>query len=352
MTIYQLPDPKNFEHQLQGKNVHLFTLQNRAGMQVALTDYGARLVSALVPDKHGNLIDVVLGFDHIQGYLQAKEKYHGATIGRVANRIGNGKFQIDDQEFTLAQNNGTNCLHGGEEGFHTKVWDRQVNMKKQVTFYYVSPDGEEGFPGEVKVSVSYELTEKNEIVMHFRASADRKTVVNLTNHAYFNLNGEGNGDILNHQVSIDAEQFLPIKDNQTPIGNIIPVEGSAFDFRTSKKIVDDINSHEEQITLAKGYDHTYVNTHPISSPIAQAYAEESGIVLDVFSDNPGLHLYTGNFLADDLGKSGHRYLTNGGLCFEAQYFPDSPNRDTFPSVIIEPGKDYEQTIIYKFGIRK
>ena len=352
MTIYKLPDPKNFEHQLQGKNVHLFTLQNRAGMQVALTDYGARLVSALVPDKYGNLIDVVLGFDHIEGYLNAQEKYHGATIGRVANRIGYGKFTLDGQEYNLPQNNGTNCLHGGDEGFHTKVWDRQVSMKKKVNFYYVSADGEEGFPGQLKVNISYELTEANEIVMQFRASADKKTVVNLTNHAYFNLNGEGNGDILNHEVTIHAEQFLPIKDNQTPIGNIIPVEGSAFDFRTAKKIVDDINSAEEQITLAKGYDHTFVNTHPISSAVAQAYAEESGIVLEVFTDNPGLHLYTGNFLADDLGKSGHRYLSNGGLCFEAQYFPDSPNREAFPSVIIEPGKDYVQTIIYKFGIKK
>lgn len=352
MTFYKLPDSKNFEQQVQGQNVHLLTLQNRAGMQIAITDYGARLVSALVPDKHGNLIDVVLGFDSINGYLTAQEKYHGATIGRVANRIGKGKFLLDDKEYPLTTNNGTNCLHGGHEGFHSKVWDRQVNFKKEVTFYYVSADGEEGFPGEVKVNVTYQLTEENEIVIRLRATADKRTVLNLTNHAYFNLNGEGNGDILNHQVTIHADHFLPIKDDQTPIGSIIPVEGSAFDFRETKKIVQDINSQEEQITLAKGYDHTYVNTHPISSVIAEAYAEESGILLQVCTDNPGLHLYTGNFLADDIGKSGHRYLTNGGLCFEAQYFPDSPNRATFPSVIIEPGKDYEHTIIYKFGIRK
>ncbi len=352
MSIYKIPDTKNFEHEVQGKNVHLFTLQNRAGMQVALTDYGARLVSALVPDKNGNLIDVVLGFDHIEGYLNAKEKYHGATIGRVANRIGKGTFTLDSKPYTLAQNNGSNCLHGGIEGFQSKVWDRQVNLKKKVTFYYVSADGEEGFPGEVKTCVSYELTDENEIVIHLRASADRKTIVNLTNHAYFNLNGEGNGDILNHFVTIHADEFLPIKDNNTPIGNIIPVEGSAFDFRESKKIVDQIASHEEQISLAKGFDHTFVNTQPISSPIAEAYAEESGIVLNVFTDNPSLHFYTGNFLADDQGKSGHKYLTHGGLCFEAQHYPDAPNHANFPSIIIEPGKDYEQIIIYKFGIRK
>src|SRR5690606_25853200 len=212
-TSYILPEVEKFEGNLNGKNTHLFTLKNRAGMQIALTDYGARLVSALVPDKNGNLIDVVLGFDSIEGYLKAKELYHGATIGRFANRIANGKFVIDGQEYTLPQNNGTNCLHGGPEGFHTKVWDRQVSFRKKVTFYYVSPDGEGGFPGEAKISVTYELTDDNEIIINFRATAEKRTIINLTNHAYFNLNGEGNGDILNHLVQINSNRFIEINEN-------------------------------------------------------------------------------------------------------------------------------------------
>lgn len=352
MTTYRLPDPKNFEDNVQNKNTHLFQLTNRAGMQIALTDYGARLVSALVPDKHGNLVDVVLGFDSIQGYENAQEIYHGTTVGRFANRIANGKFTVDGKEYTLAVNNGKNALHGGINGFHTKVWDRQVSFKKKVDFYYTAADGEEGYPGEVKVSASYELTNDNEIVMKYRASANQNTIFNITNHAYFNLNGEGNGDILNHIVQINADKFVPLNEDQIPLGNFFPVEGTAFDFRTPKKIVEDINSHEDQIQLAKGFDHSFVNEKNISSCIASSYSEESGILLEVYTDMPALHLYTGNYLANDKGKSGHQYLTNGGLCFEAQYFPDSPNQQAFPSVIIGPNKDFEQTIIYKFSIKK
>ncbi|MGJ1205194.1 aldose epimerase family protein [Sphingobacterium lactis] len=352
MTTYKLPSAQAFESNIHGKNTHLITLKNRAGMQIALSDYGARLVSALVPDKHGDLIDVVLGFPSISDYAEAKEQYHGATVGRFCNRIANGRFALAGKEFALAQNNGSNALHGGPEGFHRKVWDRQVSFKKLVDFYYVSPDGEEGYPGELRTTVSYELTNENEIIIKFRAISNASTVVNLTNHAYFNLNGEGNGDILNHTFTIHADEFLPLNEQQIPTGEILPVEGSVFDFREGKSIASDINSAEQQIQVAQGFDHTFVNTLPISQPIATAYSRESGIALEVYSTEPGLHLYTGNFLQDDTGKSGHAYLRYGGFCFEAQHYPDSPNQDAFPKVTLEPGEVFESEIRYKFKIRK
>ncbi|WP_205966464.1 aldose epimerase family protein [Parapedobacter sp. SGR-10] len=352
MINYTLPKPKDFEHNIDGKNTHLLTLTNRTGMQIALTDYGARLVSALVPDKYGNLVDVILGFDSIQGYLRAQEKYHGATAGRFCNRIANGKFTLEGQKYTLAQNNGSNSLHGGPGGFHERVWDRQVSFKKKIDFYYVSPDGEEGFPGELKTNVSYELTNENEIVIQFRATTDKTTVLNLTNHAYFNLNGEGNGDTQNHILHIPSEKFIPINAQQIPIGEEYPVRGTAFDFTTPKKIVKDLHAEEEQLRFAHGYDHTFVNIQPINTAAATAYAEQSGISLEVFTSEPGVHLYTGNFLTDDKGKSGHKYLKYGGFCLETQHYPDSPNHPDFPNVILHPGEVFESKTIYKFGVRK
>lgn len=351
-TSYSIPDQTNFEGNIQGKNTHLITLKNRAGMQVALTDYGARLVSALVPDKNGDLIDVVLGFDSIEGYLTAKEIYHGATIGRFANRIANGKFSIDQDEYTIPQNNGSNCLHGGPDGFHAKVWDRQVSFRKKVTFYYVSPDGEAGFPGEVNVSVTYELTDDNEILINFRASSDRPTVVNLTNHAYFNLNGEGNGDILNHAIQINAQEFIEINGDQLPTGNLKNVVNTAFDFREETKIVDRISTEDQQLHFAKGFDHSFINENAYSQVAASAYSPESGITLELYTDYPTVHLYTGNYLSDDLGKSGKKYLQNGGFCFEAQNYLDYPNQSTFPCVLVEPNKEYNFNMKYKFCIRK
>ena len=352
MIVYKLPDPNNFTSKINGKNTHLITLTNRTGMQIALTDFGARLVSALVPDKKGNLIDVVLGFDSIEGYVSAQEQYHGATIGRFANRIANGKFSIDDNAYVLAQNNGINCLHGGNDGFHKKVWDRQVSFKKQVDFYYVSPDNEEGFPGELKTTVSYELTNENEIIIRFRAKADKPTILNLTNHAYFNLDGEGNGDTLGHLITIPSDEFLPINEHQIPTGEPVSVENTVFDFREAKSIAKHIDNEDDQLKYASGFDHTFINTQPISKTAARAYSKESGIELEVYTTEPGLHLYTGNFLADDKGKSGNKYLRYGGFCFEAQHYPDSPNQLQFPTVLLQPGEEYLSEIIYKFNIKK
>jgi len=352
MTLFQLPKPANFENTLEDKNTHLLTLQNRTGMQIALTDYGARLVSALIPDKHGDLVDVVLGFDSISKYLDAQEKYHGATVGRVCNRIANGKFALAGNEYTLAKNNGENALHGGPLGFHTKVWDRQVSFKKKVDFYYISPDGEEGYPGKVTTNVSYELTNENEIIIHFRASTDKTTILNLTNHAYFNLNGEGNGNILNHYAQIDSTEFLPINAKQIPVGKLASVENTALDFRRSKQIKDNIGNKEDQIQYANGYDHSFINHNTLDKAIATVYSAETGIQLEVFTDLPTIHFYSGNFLSNDIGKAGNPYEKHGGFCLEAQHCIDSPNQKHFPNIELQPGEEYTATIIYKFGIIK
>ncbi|WP_437920801.1 aldose epimerase family protein [Sphingobacterium sp. LRF_L2] len=349
---YKLPNPQDFEHKIEGKNTHLIILKNRTGMQVAFTDYGARIVSILVPDQFGDLRDVVLGFNNIETYLQADEQYHGATIGRFANRIGKGSFQLDNESYTLPQNNGSNCLHGGV-GFHTKVWDRQVSLEKKITFYYVSKDGEEGFPGNLKVNVSYELTESNEIIITYHAETDKKTVINLTNHAYFNLNGEGHSDVLQHILHIPSDHYLAMDENQIPLGVHSPVDGSAFDFRTPKKIVESIANEEKQLELGNGYDHTYINTQPFSLPAATAYSALSGIQLDVLTTEPGVHLYTANFLSGiDTGKSGGKYASRTAFCFETQHYPDSPNKPEFPSVVLEPGTLFESKTIYRFSVKK
>lgn len=353
MTNYKLPDFKDFTHNIDGKNTHLFVLRNRGGMQVAFTDYGARIVSILVPDKAGNLRDVVLGFNSIKEYLHAEEQYHGATIGRFANRIAKGQFTLGEDNYTLQQNNGQNSLHGGPAGFHSKVWDRRTSFKKKIDFCYISPDGEEGFPGNLKVYVSYELTEDNEIIIKYNAKTDKKTIVNLTNHAYFNLDGEGHGNILSHILHLPSDHFLPIDENQIPLEREASVEGTAFDFRSPKKVATDIDNDEEQLTLGNGYDHTFVNGQPISQVAASAYSPNSGIRLEVFTTEPGIQLYTGNFLSGkDTGKSGHKYFPRSAFCFETQHYPDSPNHPHFPSVVLEPGQILESETKYKFSLRK
>ncbi|GHE38438.1 aldose epimerase family protein [Sphingobacterium griseoflavum] len=351
--IYQLPHPADFEHKIDGKNTHLIILKNRSGMQVAFTDYGARIVSVLVPDKFGDLRDVVLGFNSIEEYLAADEPYHGATIGRYANRIANGQFELDGKTYVLQQNNGRNCLHGGPNGFHSKVWDRQVSLEKKVDFYYVSADGEEGFPGNLKVRVSYELSDANEILIRYKAETDSATPVNLTNHAYFNLNGEGHSDILQHVVHIPSDHFIAIDEQQIPLGAAMPVDHSAFDFRAPKKIAEDINDEEEQLRMGNGYDHSFVNTQTFATPAASAYSDLSGIRLDVLTTEPGVQLYTGNFLTgNDRGKSGGVYFPRTAFCFETQHYPDSPNQERLPSTILHPGEVLESQTIYRFSIKK
>src|SRR5690606_13166445 len=262
-------------------------------------------------------------------------------------------FSLDGTAYTLQKNNGNNSLHGGPSGFHTKVWDRQVSFKKKIDFYYVSPDGEEGFPGNLKVHVSFELTDDNEIIILYKAETDHKTVINLTNHAYFNLNGEGHSDILNHVICIPSASYLPIDENQIPLGEEAPVENTPFDFRTPKKISDDIGDDDIQLARGNGYDHTFINRHPFSRAAALAFSSHSGIQLEVFTTEPGIQFYTGNFLSgEDTGKSGRKYYSRTAFCFETQHYPDSPNQQGFPSVILEPGQIFESETIYRFSIKK
>lgn len=352
MIAYSLPDPSDFEYQIDGKNTHLFILRNACGMYVALTDYGARIVSILVPDKHGNLTDVALGFDSIKGYLDAYEVYHGATIGRYANRIAKGIFNLNGKPYSLELNNGTNSLHGGPGGFHSKVWDRRINIEKAIDFVLLSPDGDEGFPGNVKVNVNYELTNDNEIIITYRASTDQDTHLNLTNHTFFNLNGEGNGDILSHELQIYSDKYIPIDSVQIPLGHEESVAGTAFDFRNSKPIIDNIGNDDVQITHGNGYDHTFVTRDSNTSPIATAFSSQSGICMDVYTSEPGVQLYTGNFLdGQDIGKSGHEYKQHSAFCLETQHYPDTPNQLHFPSTLLCQGKEYHSKTIYKFSLK-
>jgi len=351
MPIVQLPDPKKFRCRLRDKYTQLISLKNRNGMQVALTDYGARIVSVLVPQKSGKLADVALGFADIQSYLQPDEQCHGATVGRFANRIAGGTFRLDGNAYTLTQNNGRNCLHGGPDGFHRKIWDSRVLSEQKVEFHLVSPDGEAGFPGRLEVAVSYELTEDNRIAIRYEAETDRKTPINLTNHTYFNLNGEGRGDILGHTLHLPADRYLPVDENLIPTGLEAPVENTAFDFRMPKKIGAAIHSTEHQIRIGNGFDHTFVNSQPLSLPAATVLSEASGIRLDVFTTEPGLQFYTGNFLnGNHTGKSGNRYLPRAGFCLETQHYPDSPNQPQFPSTVLSPGEIFRSETVYQLKV--
>lgn len=352
MNTYTLPIPRDFLSNHKGKNTHLFILTNKRGMQVSLTDYGARIVSVLVPDRQGKLIDVVLGFGDIKSYMDAQEQFHGATIGRYANRIANAGFELEGHYHQLEENNGSNCLHSGSSGFHNKVWDRRVSLNKQIDFYYESFDGEGGFPGVLKTLVSYELTDENSLVIKFRAVTSKPTVFNPTNHAYFNLKGEGQGDVLDHYLKLNSGEFLPLTKQQVPQGDFQKVKESAFDFEDFKRFDEGLKKGGEQLELAGGYDHSFKLDGSLDRAAAVAYSEESGVQLSLYTDMPSVHLYTGNFLADDRGKLGQKYLTNGGFCLEAQFYPDSPNQKHFPSVKLTPEQVFQKTIIYNFGIKK
>lgn len=356
MAPYKLPKEDQFGQQVAGKPARLIRLENNRGMAVALSDYGARIVGLLVPDKAGCPTDVVLGFDSINGYLAADEIYHGVTAGRFANRIANGRFTIDGETFSIEPNNGPNALHGGAGGFHTRVWDRRVVYREEADFYYVAADGEEGFPGRLSVVVNYRLTDDNELVITYRAETDKPTVVNLTNHAFFNLNGEGNGNVLDHILSIAADKYLPCDEYQIPTGELAPVAGTPFDFTNAKPIGRDIAQPDEQLRIGHGYDHNYVlrpEAVTAGASVATVVSPTTGIRMDVHTSEPGLQLYTGNFLSGkDIGKQGKPYPKHGALCLETQHFPDAPNQPEFPSTLLLPGQVFQSETRYRFSVVK
>lgn len=354
MKPYHLPNKIDFEKHINGKKSHLIILQNNRGMKVAVSDYGARIVSVLVPDNKGEIIDVILGFNDIQGYLSAVEPYYGATIGRFANRIANGTFKLNDQTFYINSNNGPNALHGGHEGFHNKVWDRRVNDCQKAEFYLVSPDGEGGFPGNLTVVVGYSLTEQNELIIKYQVRTDKTTVLNLTNHAFFNLNGEGSGPITNHQIQLNADYYLPVDAHQIPTGELQAVEETPFDFRDLKLVKGSLDLSHEQIKTAGGFDHNFVlKVSTTNTLAAKVISPLTGIKMEVFTSEPGLQLYTGNFLnGADIGKKGKAYQKHDAFCLETQRFPDSPNQPNFPSCVLQPGEIFTSETRYRFSVKK
>ena len=342
--------------QVDGQSVTLYTLKNAGGMEVRATNYGGIITHLLVPDREGNLEDVALGYDSLQGYLD-ETPYFGSIIGRYGNRIGGGTFTLNGETFDLAKNNGPNHLHGGLKGFDKVVWDAEPferDGERGIVFTYTSPDGEEGYPGTLSTRVTYTLTDENELIFGYQATTDRATPVNLTQHTYFNLAGHDGGDILDHVMIINADRFTPIDSTLIPTGELRPVEGTPFDFRQPTPIGARIDQQDEQIRHGLGYDHNFVlNGEPGPMKlVARVYEPESGRVMEVSSTEPGVQFYSGNFLDGSItGKDGAVYNHRNGFCLETQHFPDSPNKPEFPSTILEPGEEYSSRTIYAFSTR-
>lgn len=340
-----------------GLKVESYTLSNSNGMEADILNLGGIVYSLRVPDRNGRIDDVVLGYDDIESYLKPRGAYFGAIVGRHANRIGDACFELNGIEYKLAKNDGENQLHGGIKGFDKVIWQAKViggdNEKLQLS--YLSKDGEEGFPGNLEVKVIYSVTEENELKIEYYAAADKDTVVNLTNHSYFNLTGQASGDILNHKVMINADKFTVNDDKALPTGEILEVQGTPMDFTSLTEVGKNINSNYDQIVFGSGYDHNWVlNTKgDISKMAAEVVDEKSGRVLEVYTTKPGVQLYTGNFLHEaETGKGGVKYDKRSGLCLETQYFPNALKHKNFPSPILKAGEQYRHVTIYKFTLAK
>ena len=350
----QLPLKAGFQKISDNKQVCLYHLTNDK-IQVAITNYGARIVSILVPDKNGALTEVALGFNQLEEYKNSSQAYYGAIVGRYGNRIAKGKFSLNGKEYTLAVNNGPNHLHGGKKGFHDVVWNAAQLNACTVLLTYTSVDGEEGYPGTLHVEIVYSLTDDNEIKISFKGKTDQTTIVNLTNHSYFNLNGAGSGTILNQLLQINADAFVPIDATAIPLGDIAPVQGTPFDFKQLTEIGSRINSDDTQIVNGEGYDHTFVLNKENDKGLnfaARAEGSESGIAMEVFTTEPGVQFYTGNHLDGNNNIRGNgKDIYRSGFCLETQHFPDSPNQPSFPSTVLEPEDTYETETIFKFSVK-
>jgi len=336
-----------------GQQTYLYILTNKNGMEAAITNYGGSVVTLKVPDRTGKVDDVVLGYDKLEDY-EAGKAYFGATVGRYANRIAHARFTLDGVTYTLPKNDGDNHLHGV---FNKRVWnakDVSGSDGQALELTYVSKDGEDGFPGNLSVKVVYTLTEQNELKIDYSATTDEDTVLNLTNHCYFNLSGQGNGDILQQQIMIRADRFTPVDATLIPTGELRSVKGSPFDFTTSTVIGARIDQDDPQLKLGKGYDHNWVLNNGTAGSLyiaAQAYDPHSGRLLEVSTTEPGLQLYTGNFLDGIRGKGGKVYNRRYAFCLETQHFPDSPNHPQFPSTVLKPGQRFQSTTVYKFSTK-
>jgi len=340
-----------------GRPVILYTLTNSHGVEVRAMNYGGIILSIRVPDSKGQSVDIVLGHEKLEGYIP-NPPYLGAIVGRYANRIANGTFTLDGKTYTLPKNDGPNTLHGGlTRTFDKVVWDAEpLKGKNGVAFTYLSKDGDEGFPGNLKVTVTYTLTDGNALIIDYAATTDKSTPINVSQHSYFNLKGEGNGDILDHEIMINADRFTPVDKNLIPTGELRPVKGTPFDFTTSTKIGARIDDNYEQLVLGHRYDHNFVlNNKPNENGLvlaARVHEPTSGRSLEVWTTQPAVQFYTGNFLDGSVtGKEGHVYKRRYGLCLETQHFPDSPNHPDFPSAILKAGEKFHQTTVFKFSAK-
>jgi len=339
-------------------SIKLYTLENESGMTVRVTNYGAIITSIIVPDRNGKRADVALGYDRVEDYINAVDKpYFGAVVGRYGNRIAKGEFTLDGETYSLLQNNGENHLHGGAIGFDKVVWavDEYVEGKS-LTLSYLAKDKEEGYPGNLELIIVYTLADDNSLVVDYHATTDKATPINVTQHTYFNLKGEGQGTILDHKLMLNAKTFTPVDESLIPTGEMPAVAGTPFDFTTAKAIGHDIDQQNEQLVFGLGYDHNWIlnkdGKEGELSLAAQVHEPSSGRVMEIYTTEPGIQFYCGNFLDGRLkGKSGKPYVHRGGFCLETQHFPDSPNQPNFPSTILKPGETYESKTVFKFSAK-
>jgi aldose 1-epimerase len=336
------------------EQIKVYEIQNKSGVRARITNYGARIMSLFVPDMDGRPSDIVMGYDNPLSYLTSNEKYYGATIGRYGNRIARGEFELLGQKYHLTKNNGNNSLHGGPNGFHNVIWTVSLHEDDCLVLKYFSPDMEEGFPGNISVRVVYSLNEENELTIEYFASTDKTTVLNLTHHSFFNLSGDMNRTVNDHHMQIFADFYTPVDAELIPTGEIAEVRNTPFDFRSGNPIGSRLNEQNEQLLRGRGYDHNWVLDRTGSNPEVRLAAKVtepgSGRIMEVYTNEPGIQFYGGNFLNEsDIGKYGVPYRHRTAFCLETQHFPDSPNKEYFPSTVLNKGQDYYSVCIYKFS---
>lgn len=342
---------KEFGKNSKGELAHLYEITNAAGMKAIVTDFGATLHSLYVPDRDGQLRDVVWGYETVAGYEIDNGPYFGATVGRIANRVGGAVVTVNGVDYPMEVNERTNCLHSGPNGWHLRIWNAEI-LDNAVKFSLFSPDGDQGLPGNFDVSVTYTVTENNGLKISYDGISDKDTYVSMTNHSYFNLNGENSNSILEHELWVNADSYTRTSEEMICTGEIVDVTGTAMDFRTVKPIGRDINNDEEPLRIGGGYDHNWViNAHEADEAIAKVTSSESGIAMEVFTDYPGIQIYAGNFLGDkEGGKRGRIYPNRSGVAFETQQFPDAMHHDNFPSPLLKAGEKFHTETEYRFSI--
>lgn len=340
---------RSFAQNTKGEAATLYTFENKNGMIMEVSDFGATLYALLVPDKDGNLCDVVLGYDNPEGYEGPSGTFFGATVGRNANRIGNASYVLNGKTYELDKNDGNNNLHSGLDFYSFRIWDVKNTTENSITFSLHSPDGDQGYPGALDVDVTYTLLDDNTLQIEYHGIPDADTIVNMTNHSYFNLNGHASGDVLKHTLWVDADHYTRANAESIPTGEITPVDGTPMDFRVKKEVGRDIDADYEAVIFGKGYDHNWcLNNNGTFAKVAEINADVSGITMEVYTDLPGVQIYSGNFLVEELGKQGVVYKKRQGICFETQYYPDAINHDNFEGPVCKAGAVYKTTTCYKF----